>query len=142
MDGAARLVAPVLQHLRAAADEPRRSYPRGSTYARRPGCVRGGRAVIRARAVPGLGRIEGPVRQRRGALVPDPENGPRHGRGSPPAPPAHAWTLVARRTRHDASLDSAGDLRTLVRESHAFTPALDRLGGDWCARLAVRWSCP
>src|SRR5213078_3610408 len=105
LDIAAGMVASVLEHIRPAADEPRRPAPGGGAGAGCPGSLRCGRAVLRVGSVPGLGGRQGPDQQGRGAVVPDAEDRPRDRPGAAPAAAAHAAPL-ARRAPELTELDA------------------------------------
>ncbi|TME97691.1 MAG: glycosyltransferase [Chloroflexi bacterium] len=118
MDRGARLVAPVLEHLRLASDEPRRLDPRGGAGSRPAGRARSARALIRPGSVPGLGRSEGTDQKGRGAVVPHAQDWAHHRRGPSPAPAAHAAAVAARPARDAPE----------ARHAAAVTPSSVELG--------------
>src|SRR6266851_2040138 len=78
VDRTAGLVAPLFELVFAAPHEPGWAAARGLPTPRLPGRPRCGRAVIPARALPGLGIGQGPVRKAGGWMVSHAQDRPDH----------------------------------------------------------------
>src|SRR3984893_18331772 len=95
VDGAAWLVAPLLQPLRAAPHEPRWPATRGLPAPRLPGRSGCGRTVLPPRALPGLGVRQRPLRTEGGRLVSHDTHRPGHGPRRAPAAEKEPQPLAA-----------------------------------------------
>src|SRR5207244_72064 len=100
VDGAPGVVASLLQPVRAAPYEPGWAAARGLPTPRLPGRPGCGRFVVPARALPGVGVGQGPLRTARGWLVPHAKDGPYHQSRRTPAAAEEPEPVAPSATNH------------------------------------------